>query len=289
MPRNQSFVIQKMAQNQIKNYTSSDLMLGIKNNTYLELDDESSLNLPFIGSQNYLDGLNIWIFEPSFSSFLNKEFKTNMLDSFGKFFMRPSQVLSRETLIENVKLMNRKKVLYENPLLEIEEVSIAPVREVLDIDLERARRTSVAIASVFAQLQRKPIFGEFLDELDLLIAGMNYPLKNSLIDQMSVESFESENVTYNQTLRSPESPLLNEFFLDYQSWLPELQEIYNIPVNLEVFVTLVIDMSLQQPFIATIIDQFKGQGKSSVLVNEIYEQIITSENQTFGYFLGEIE
>lgn len=54
-------------------------------------------------------------------------------------------------------------------------------------------------------------------------------------------------------------------------------------------VTLVIDMSQQYPFLATIVEQYTSQGKTSELVSEIYEQLITNENQTVGYFLNEME
>jgi hypothetical protein len=99
MPRGQSFVLKNLADDQIKDYVSSDLVLGTQ--TYLDLDPESSLTLPFIGSQNYFEGLNIWIFEPSFASFLNYEYGTEMTESFGQFFMRKSEFMPKETLKEN--------------------------------------------------------------------------------------------------------------------------------------------------------------------------------------------
>jgi hypothetical protein len=48
-------------------------------------------------------------------------------------------------------------------------------------------------------------------------------------------------------------------------------------------------MSQQYPFLATIVEQYTSQGKTSELVSEIYEQLITNENQTVGYFLNEME
>jgi hypothetical protein len=71
--------------------------------------------------------------------------------------------------------------------LELEDVSIEPVKKVLDIDLEKSRRTSEAITAVFAQLQRTPNFGEVLEELDQLVSELNHPLKSSLIQRMKVE------------------------------------------------------------------------------------------------------
>jgi hypothetical protein len=106
------------------------------------------------------------------------------------------------------------KILFENPLLSIEEVSIVPVQKTIDIDLERSRRTSEAITAVFAQLQVTPNVGEVLKELDQLIIELDHPLKGSLIQRMKVEYLNTE-ITLNQTLRSPEYPLMNNFFIDF--------------------------------------------------------------------------
>ena len=75
-----------------------------------------------------------------------------MTDSYGQFLLKKSEFQTDEMLQESARNINRRREMYENPILEIEEVTIVPVKEVLDIDIAKARRISEEITEIFAVL-----------------------------------------------------------------------------------------------------------------------------------------
>lgn len=144
----------------------------------------------------------------------------------------------------------------------------------MDVDTEKSRRIAEEISYVFLTLYDTVSLSKVLTELDDLFSSKIYPTRSSFIYEIKEELDLSSN-SYNVSLRSSGSPLFNGLFKEYQTWLESYREVLELRMNMEVFVTLIFDMTLQHPVLDAIAWKYNSDlYTTSRFVGEIYAEIM---------------